>query len=121
MLMEVNAIYQHYTHKMSNGVGLTSVDFLQSDVFLELSAESDLSSVFSTRAVVGQNKVRVTAVQNGEFTEWVGHGLVRPRHLQQKRRNAITLLSPLLFWGNHHYIHHPKTYIYTVSKPGKSV
>lgn len=53
-------------------------------MLLQLSAQLHLGAVLPTRAVVGQDEVRVAVVEHGQFVEGVGHGLVRLGHLQGK-------------------------------------
>ena len=64
-------------------MGLTSVDLLQSDVFLQLPAEAHLGAVLPVRPVVSQEEVGVAAVQNRQLAERVGHGRIGPGHLQK--------------------------------------
>ena len=55
-------------------------------MLLQLPAESDLGAILAAGAVVGQYEVGVAAVQHRQLAERVGHGLVRPGHLQGTHR-----------------------------------
>ena len=79
--------------------GLTCVDLLQGDVLLQLPPQSDLGAVLAASAVVGQDEVRVAAVQRRQLAEWVGHGLVRPGHLRETHDTGPhqTSLDTLLY------------------------
>lgn len=61
---------------------LTCVNLLQSDVFFQLPTETDLGSVLPGGPVIGQDEVRVAAVQGRQLAKWVGHHLVGSSHLR---------------------------------------
>lgn len=62
---------------------LTCVNLLQGDVFFQLPTETDLCSVLPGGPVIGQDEVRVAAVQGRQLAKWVGHHLVGSSHLRR--------------------------------------
>lgn len=60
----------------------TGVDLLQGDVLLQEPAELDLRAVLPAGAVVGQDEVRVAAVEHSQLAERVGHRLVGSGYLE---------------------------------------
>lgn len=65
---------------------LTCVNLLQSDVFLQLPTKTDLGPVLARRPVVGQDEVRVAAVQGRQLAKRVRHHLVRASHLKTNEK-----------------------------------
>lgn len=74
---------------------LTCVDLLQGDVFLQLSAEFDLSTVLPCGPIIGQDEVGVQAVEHGQLAQWVGHGLVWSDHLLDHNKVFINIFCLL--------------------------
>lgn len=73
---------------------LTRVNLLQSDVFFQLPTETDLGSVLPGGPVIGQDEVRVAAVQGRQLAKWVGHHLVGSSHLRTDEK-LVTVESQL--------------------------
>ena len=68
--------------------GLTAVDFLQGEVFLQIPPELHLIAVLAHGAVISQNEVRVHAVEGGELAERVAQGLIEAHHLRRNKRGS---------------------------------
>lgn len=54
-------------------------------MLLQQPAELDLRTVLPAGAVVGQDEVGVTAVEHGQFAQWVRHCLVGSGYLDDTR------------------------------------
>lgn len=69
---------------------LTCVYLLEWNVLFQLSPKLHLGPIFSSGPIVGQDEVGMHTVENSEFAHGVGHGLVRPDHLQGIERKRQT-------------------------------
>lgn len=59
-------------------------------MLFQLSPKFHLCSVLSGGPIVGQNEVRMHAVENSELAHGIGHGLIWPDNLQNfKKRGKV--------------------------------
>lgn len=63
-------------------------------MLFQLSPQLDLSSVFPSGPVVGQDEVGMHAVENSELAHGVGHGLIWPDNISSNQVLLVFHNSP---------------------------
>lgn len=58
-------------------------------MLLQQPTEFDLGAVLPAGAVVGQDEVRVAAVEHSQLAKWVRHRLVGSGHLRGEGRTGV--------------------------------